>query len=117
LLGFDRDQLSQTVTLQCAKPLGLGLVRGGRILRPTTQGTLTSKVVALPMLPPQRRQPIRILVQTDLETWTCTHAYNRAKGFNADTCEYQDKLVIVSDKGGGTLIEATLDMDNESLYA
>jgi hypothetical protein len=36
--------------------------------------------------------------------------------FNADTYEYQDKLVIVSDKGGGTMIEATLDMDNESLY-
>jgi hypothetical protein len=42
--------------------------------------------------------------------------YNRAKEFNADTYEYQDKLVIVTEQSGGTMIEATLDMDTRSTY-
>jgi hypothetical protein len=41
--------------------------------------------------------------------------YNRAKGFNADTYEYQDKLVIVSWTQAGTWIQATLD-ETDSVY-
>jgi uncharacterized protein (UPF0212 family) len=81
---------------------------------PTTQVTMV-KVVAFADVATATASADKVLVQTGVAK-DLYMQYNRAKGFNADTYEYQDKLVIVQDMGGGTMIKATLDMDNESVY-
>jgi hypothetical protein len=81
---------------------------------PDTQGTRV-KVVAFSDWSVATAATDKVLVRTgnDLNLYM---QYNRAKGFNADTYEYQDKLVIVRDTGDGTKIEGTLDKDNVSVY-
>jgi hypothetical protein len=81
---------------------------------PDSPGTLV-KVVAFADVAYANAAADKVLVQTggNLDLYM---QYNRAKGFNADTYEYKDKLVIVRDRGDGTVIEATLDKDNESVY-
>jgi hypothetical protein len=81
---------------------------------PGTAGTLV-RVVAFADIAVAEATADKVLVQTG-ENLDLYMQYNRAKGFNAQTYEYQDKLVIVRDNGGGTKIEATLDLDNESVY-
>lgn len=81
---------------------------------PSTTATLV-KIVAFADVATATASADKVLVQTGGNS-DIYMQYNRAKGFNADTYEYQDKLVIVRDKGGGTIIEATLDMDNQAVY-
>jgi hypothetical protein len=84
-------------------------------VNPTTQPTLV-KIVAFADVATAEASADRVLVRTG-ENLDLYMQYNRAKGFNADTYEYQDKLVIVSDNGSGTTIEADLDLANESFYS
>jgi hypothetical protein len=83
-------------------------------VEPSRQGEIV-KVVAFADVATATASADKVLVRTggNLDLYM---QYNRAKGFNADTYEYRDQLVIVKDVGGGTMIEATLDMDNESVY-
>jgi hypothetical protein len=87
-------------------------------VQPSTTGKLV-KIVAFADVATATASADKVLVQTggNLDLYM---QYNRAKGFNEDTYEYKDTLVIVQDNGGGTMIRATLDKlsetDNEALY-